>query len=162
MMIAALALNAALVLPWGIWTAVGTVNWVLLDESAILSPPVGAGAVNMSVQAVCPEPVSVCGPHETVAAEFCAARRVTDCETLPAAETEAVVLDATDAALMVKVALLIPVPIVTTVGVVRLTEEETREIEVLACAGLFNVSVQVPVPGVWMDVGVHTRVAFKG
>lgn len=149
MMAEAVALNAALVFPWGTCTAVGTVNCVLLDDNATVSPPAGAGVCNVSVHAACPAPVSVCGPHEIVAAaEFCAARRVTDCATLPAAETETVVLDATDAALIVNVALVMPVPIVTVVGIVRLADDERRDTEVLACAGLFSVRVHVPVPGV--------------
>src|SRR5690349_10492108 len=119
----AVAVNAALVLPWGTWTAVGTVNCVLLDESGMFSPPVGAGDCIASVQAVCPAPVSVCGPHEIVAAaEFCAASRVTDCATLPDAEIEAVVLDGTDAAVIVNVALVMPIPIVTVVGIVKLAD----------------------------------------
>jgi hypothetical protein len=159
----AVALNAALVLPCGNWTTGGTVNCVLLDDSETLSPPAGAGAGIVSVQAVCPAPVSVCGPHEIVAAaEFCAASRVTDCATLPAAEIEAVVLDGTDAALIVNVALVMPVPIVTVVGIVRLADDESRDTEVLACAGLFSVRVQVPVPGVWMVVGLQTNAAFNG
>ncbi len=82
------------------------------------------------------------------AAEFCAASKVTDCVTLPAAEIEAVVLDGTDAALIVNVALVMPVPIVTVVGIVRLADEEISDTEVLACAGLFSVRVHAPVPGV--------------
>jgi hypothetical protein len=80
----------------------------------------------------------------------------------PGAETEAEVLVVTAAALMVNVALVIPVPIVTEVGMVRLVEDESSETEVLAAAGLANVSVHVPVPGVWIVVGVQTRVAFIG
>jgi len=162
-MVEAVALNAALVLPGGTCTVVGTVNCALLDDSAMLSPPEGAGADNVSAQAVCPAPVSVCGPHESVAAdEFCAARSVTDCETLPAAETEAVVLAVTATALTVNVALDMPVPIVTVVGRVRLVLDESREIDVLACAGLVSVRVHVPVPGVWIVVGVQTKLAFNG
>jgi hypothetical protein len=66
----------------------------------------------------------------------------------PNAETEAIVLVEIDAALMVNVTLVIPVAIVTEVGMVRLAEDESSEIEVLAAAGLANVSVHVPVPGV--------------
>jgi hypothetical protein len=159
----AVALNAAPVLPWGTCTRAGTVNCALLDESAMRSPPAGAGAGNVSAQAVCPPPVSVCGPHEIEpSAEFSAARRVTDCVMPPDAETEADVLAETAAALMVNVALVMPVPIVTVVGIVRLAEDESSETEVLASAGLASVRVHVPVPGVWMVVGVQTKVAFNG
>jgi len=159
----AVAVNAALVLPWATCTEAGTVNCVLLDDSAMLRPPVGAGDCIVIVHALCPAPVSVCEPHETAAAaEFCAARSVTDCVTLPAAEIETVVLNGTDAAVMVNVALVIPVPIVTVVGIVRLADDEMRDAEVLACAGLFSVRVHAPVPGVWMVVGLQTKVALKG
>jgi len=60
------------------------------------------------------------------------------------------------------VALVMPVPIVTAVGIVRLAEDEDSEMEVLAVAGLASVRVHVPVPGVWMVVGVQTRVACNG
>jgi hypothetical protein len=115
------------------------------------------------VQAVCPAPVSVCVPQAIVAAaEFCAASSVTDCATLPAAEMEAVVLEGIAAALIVNVALVMPVPMVTVVGMVRLADDESKDTDVLACAGLFSVRVQVPVPGVWMAVGLQTNVAFSG
>src|ERR1051326_135269 len=124
----AVAVNTALVLPWANCTEAGTFNCVVLDDSAMLSPPVGAGDCIVIVHALCPEPVRVCGPHETAAAaEFCAARSVTDCVTLPAAEIEAVVLNGTAAAVMVNVALVIPVPIVTAAGIVRLAAEEMRD-----------------------------------
>jgi len=159
----AVALNAATVLPCGTRTRAGTANCALLDESGTLSPPAGAGAGNVRTQAVCPPPVSVGGLHEIEAsAESCAARRVTDCVMPPVAETEADVLVATAAALMVNVALVMPVPIVTAVGIVRLTEDEDSETEVLAVAGLASVMVHEPVPGVWMVVGVQTRVACNG
>src|SRR5260370_1861226 len=80
----------------------------------------------------------------------------------PGAETEAEVLVVTGGAMMVNVALVIPVPIVTEVGMVRLVEDESSETEVLAAAGLANVSVHVPVPGDWIVMGVQTRVAFIG
>jgi hypothetical protein len=63
---------------------------------------------------------------------------------------------------MVNVALVMPVPIVTVVGIVRLGKDESSEMEVLACAGLASVKVHVPVPGVWMVVGLQTNVAFNG
>jgi hypothetical protein len=163
LMTEAVALNAAPVLPWGTCTMAGTVNCALLDESGMLSPPVGAGAGNVSVQAAWPPPVSVGGLHEIEAsAESFAARRVTGCVIPPDVETEADVLAGTAAALMVNVALVMPVPIVTVVGIVRLAEDETSETEVLAGAGLDSVSVHVPVPGVWMAVGVQTSVALNG
>jgi hypothetical protein len=90
-----------------------------------------------------------------------AASKVTDCVT-PDAETDADVLAGTAAALMVNVALVMPVPIVTVVGIVRLGKDESSEMEVLACAGLASVKVHVPVPGVWMVVGLQTNVAFNG
>src|SRR5260370_36881525 len=162
-MVEAVALNAALVLPGGTCTAVGTVNCVLLDDREMLSPPEGAGEDNVMAQAACPAPVSVCGPHDSVAAdEFCAASSVRDCETLPAAETEAVVVAGTGAAVTVNVELVIPVPIVIVVGRVRLVVDESREMDVLACAALVSVRVHVPVPGVWIVVGVQTMLAFSG
>jgi len=60
---------------------------------------------------------------------------------------------------MVNVPLVIPDPIVTVVGIVRLPEDEISETEVLAGAGFVTVTVQMPVPGVWMAVGVQLRLA---
>jgi len=150
-------------LPCGTRTRAGTVSCALLDESGMLSPPAGAGAGNVRTQAVCPPPVSVAGLQEIEAsAESFAARRVTDCVTPPVTETEADVLAVTADALIVNVALVMPVPIVTAVGIVRLAEDEDSEMEVLAVAGLASVRVHVPVPGVWMVVGAQTRVACNG
>lgn len=59
-------------------------------------------------------------------------------------------------------ALVMPVPMVTAVGIVRLGEDESSETEVLAWAGLASVRVHVPVPGVWMVVGLQSKVAFNG
>ncbi len=119
----------------------------------------------MSEQVVCPPPVSVCGLHETeLSAEFpfCGGSRVSACERPLARETEAGVLAVTAAAVMVNVALVIPAPIATAVGMVRLPEDEISGMEVLDGAGLARVMVHVPVPGVWMVVGVQIRVAFNG
>jgi len=149
LMTEAVALNAAPVLPWGTRTRVGTVNCAVLEESGMFSPPAGAGAGSVRAQVAWPLPVSVCGLHEIDASEeSCGASSVTDCVMPPNAETEAIVLVEIDAALMVNVTLVIPVAIVTEVGMVRLAEDESSEIEVLAAAGLANVSVHVPVPGV--------------
>src|SRR5215471_15632454 len=154
----AVALNTAPLLPAGTWTRAGTVSWALLDESATVSPPVGAGADNVSAQAVCPPPVSVCGLHE-IELCACAARRVTDCVLPPVMEIDADVSAATADAVIVNVALVIPDPIVTVVGIVRLPEDEISETEVLAGAGFVTITVQMPVPGVWMAVGVQLRLA---
>ena len=163
LMTEAVALNAAPVLPWGTRTRVGTVNCAVLEESGTFRPPAGAGAGSVRAQVDWPLPVSTCGLHEIEASEGSrAARSVTACAIPPDVETEAGVLVVTAAALMVNVALVMPVPIVTEVGMVRLVEDESSETEVLAAAGLASVSVHVPVPGVWMVVGVQTRVAFNG
>src|SRR5260370_29906024 len=111
--------------------------WGGLDERGMLSPPAGAGAASVRAQVAWPLPVSVCGLHEIEACEEpCAARSVTDCAMPPEVETEAGVLVVTAAALIVNVALVIPVPIVTEVGMVRLVEDESSETEGLAAARL--------------------------
>lgn len=71
---------------------------------------------------------------------------------------EAFVIVCTAVAAAVNVALVIPAPMVTDAGTVRLELVEVRPITWVDCAGLPRLNVQVLDPGVCMDAGVHTRV----
>ena len=103
------------------------------------------------MHAALPPPVSVCGLQAIPVNErfpFCAGSSVNACKAPPSAVTEAEVLVVTAAAFTVNVAAVIPGPIVTDCGDVRLALEEPSAKVVLASAGLANARVHVLAPGV--------------
>jgi hypothetical protein len=59
----------------------------------------------------------------------------------------------------VNVALVMPAPMVTDCGIVRLGLVEVRDMELLVCAGLPRLRVQVLVPGVCIVAGVQIKLA---
>lgn len=68
-------------------------------------------------------------------------------------------MDDTADAVAVKVTLVRPVPIVTELGIVTVALDDVNGIAVLDGAGLPKLSVQVLVPGVWIEVGEQARLA---
>lgn len=71
---------------------------------------------------------------------------------------ETCVVDDTAAAVAVKVALVKPAPMVIEFGTVTVALDDISAITVLDCAGLPRPNVHVLEPGVWMEIGEHTRV----
>jgi len=119
----------------------------------------------VAVHAAVPPPVSVCGLHETALnATFAltGGSKVSVREAPPVALTVAAVLAETAAAFTVNVTAIMPLPIITDEGSVRLVLDELRGKDVLARVGLRRVRVQVLVPGVWIVAGVQVRLGPAG
>ncbi len=163
LMSALVAVNVADELPAAACTTAGTVNCVLLELSWILVPVEGAGPESVISHALVPPPVSVCGLQETVEAVTFVpngASSVNDWDSARVgAPTDAVVIAATAEAVTENVALVIPAPMVTACGTVRLGLLEVSDMDLLEVAGLPRLNVQVLDPGVWIEEGVQSRLA---
>jgi len=155
--------NGTVALPATGWTRGGTLICVLLDESRMPALLAGAAPERVIWQALVPPPIKVCVAHAmavTDTFELVGPSRVSICDTpwLGALIVTDVVED-TEAAVAVNVALLKPAPMVMEFGMVTLALVDISAISVFVCAGLLRVNVHVLEPGVWMVVGEHTRLA---
>jgi hypothetical protein len=158
-------LNWAVLLPDATVTLAGAMICELLDDSCTLTPEPAAGMFRVAVHAAVPPPVSVCCVQETALnATFAltGGSKVSVREAPPAALTVAAVLAETADALTVNVTAVMPLPIITEEGSVRLVLDELREKEVLARVGLRRVRVQLLAPGVGMVAGVQVMLGPAG
>jgi hypothetical protein len=159
-MVPAVAEKLAVVAPAAMLTEAGAVSNGLLDESATVRPPVGAGALAVTVQALLASDVNEVGVQTSEVTVTSGARVIEAVFELPfsAAVTTAVWALVTVPAVAVKEAVVAAAATVTLAGTVRLAlllVKATGEPPV--GAGPLKVTVQALVPGPVKEAGLQVR-----
>jgi hypothetical protein len=157
------AVNETDVFPAAAWTTDGTLTCVLLEATWMFVPPAGAAPERTTWHVLLPPPVKACGAQEMLVADtlVCNGASKVTCSERPrlGTPTDTVVIVWTVAAVAVNVALVMPAPMVTDCGTVRLGLVEVRGMELVVCAGLPRLRVQVLAPGVCIVAGVQIKLA---
>jgi hypothetical protein len=146
---AAVALNEPVVAVAAIVMLAGTVRLALLLVRPIAAPPVGAGPLKVTVQALVPGPVKAAGAHVRLLTLTVAVRVIVELLVAPlaAAVTVAVESAAITPAVVEKLAVVAPTATVTEAGVVNnpLLADSVTTVPPVGAA-LLSVTVQLLVP----------------